>query len=126
MVIAQWRLARVFHLMVKFQVQQLYNGKYFDSLAKVVNLWKSRGNPMKIREGLRQYHHDHSDRATDTRAQELPPRPLTGRWGAVSNSEKYLRAFTQEELVYVGGKVGPSRSLVEHDFVECCFQPGGF
>ena len=42
-----------------------------------------------------------SDRATDTRAQKLPPRPLTGRWGAVSNSEKYLRAFTQDELVYV-------------------------
>ena len=48
-VIAQWCLAHVFHLMVKFQVQQLYNGKYFGSLAKVVNLWRSHGNPKKIR-----------------------------------------------------------------------------
>ena len=98
---SQWCLAHVFHRMVKFQVQQLYNGKYFGSLAKVVNLWRSHKNPMKKREGLRQYHHDHGDRATDTRAQKLPPRSLTGRWGAVSNSEKYVRAFTQNELVYV-------------------------
>ena len=97
-VIAQWCLAHVFHLMVKFQVQQSYTGKYSSSLAKVVNLSRSRGNPKKIREGLRQYHHDHGDRATDTRAQKLPPRPLTGRWGAASNSEKHLRAFTEDEL----------------------------
>ena len=75
--------------------------KYFGSLAKVVNLWRSHKNPMKKREGLRQYHHDHGDRATDTRALKLPPRSLTGRWGAVSNSEKYVRTFTQNELVYV-------------------------
>ena len=56
---------------------------------------------LRKREGWRQYHHDHGDRATDTGAQKLPPRPLTSRWGAVSNSEKYLRAFTQDELVYV-------------------------
>ena len=99
--IVQWCLAHVFHLRVKFQIQKLYSSKYFGSLAKVVNFWRSRGNPKKMREGLRQYHHDRGDRATDTRAQKLPPRPLTGRWGAVSNSEKYLRAFTQDELVYV-------------------------
>ena len=82
---------------------------------------------MKKREGLRQYHHDHGDRATDTRAQKLPPRSLTGRWDAVSNSEKYARAFPQNELVHVWEeKVGPSRCLVEHDSVECCFQPAGF
>ena len=39
--VGQWCLAHVFHRMVKFQVQQLYNGKYFGSLAKVVNLWRS-------------------------------------------------------------------------------------
>ena len=100
-VIAQWCSAHVLHLTVKFQVQHLYNGKYFGSLAKVVNLWRSRGNPKKIREGLRQYHHDHGDRATDTRARKLPPRPLTGRWGAVSNTEIYLRSFTQDELLSV-------------------------
>ena len=99
-VIAQWLLAHVFHLMVKFQVQQLYNGKYFGSLAKVVNLWRSRGNPKKIREGLRHYHHDHGDRATDTRA--LCP--------------------TQRIIC----EVGASSGLVEHDSVECCFQPAGF
>ena len=37
-VIALWCLAHVFHLMVKFQVQQLYSGKFIGSLAKVVNL----------------------------------------------------------------------------------------
>ena len=105
-VIAQWCLAHVVHLIVKFQVQQLYNGKYFGSLAMMVNLWRSRGNPKKMREGLRQYHHDRGGRATDTRAQKLPPRPLTGRWGAVSNSEKYLRPFTQDELVYVWEEKG--------------------
>ena len=78
----------------------------------VVNLWRSRGNPKKISEGLRQCHHDHGDRATDTRAKKLPPRPLTGRWGAVSNSEKCFRAFTQDERVYVWEeKFGPSRVL---------------
>ena len=105
----------------------MYNGKYFGSLAKAVNLWSSCGNPKKIRESLRQCHHDHRDRATDTRAQKLPQRPLKGRWSAVSNSEKYLRAFTQDEFVHVWErKIGPSRGLVEHDSVECCFQPAGF
>ena len=48
-VIAQWCLAHVFRLMVKFQVQQLYNGKYFGSLAKVVNLWRESRKPKKTR-----------------------------------------------------------------------------
>ena len=99
--VGQWCLAHVLHRMVKFQVQQLYSGKYFGSLAKVVNLWRSHKKPLKKREGLRQYRHDHGDRATDTRAQKLLSRSLTGRWGAVSNSKKYVRAFTQNELVHV-------------------------
>ena len=71
-VITQWCVAHVFHVMVKFQVQKLSCGRYFGS--RVVNLWKRM-------EGLHQYHHDCGDRGRDTGAQKLPPRPLTGRLG---------------------------------------------
>ena len=98
--------------MVKFQVRQLYSGKYFGSLAKVVNLWRSHKNPLKKREGLRQYRHDHGDRATDTRAQKLLSRSLTGRWGAVSNSEEICAGLhAKRTRACVGGKVGPSSMI---------------
>ena len=112
-------MAHVFHSMVK-----LYSGKFFGSLAKVVNLRRSRGNPKKMKEGLQQCHHD---RGRDTRAQKLPPRPLTGRLGTVTNSENFVFvAFTQDGLVYVWEEKLVDFGLVVRDSMESCFHPDDF
>ena len=55
--ITQWCLAHVLHLMAQFHLRFLYNGKMFSSLAKVINTWRSRGNPQKIKAGLQEYNH---------------------------------------------------------------------
>ena len=51
--INQWCLAHSFHLAAKFQLKFLYGGKYFAALAKIVNVWRCRGNPQKVKQGLR-------------------------------------------------------------------------
>ena len=94
-VTAQRCLAHVFHLMVKFQVQQLYSGKFRGSLTKVVNLWRSCGDPKKIREGLQQEH------PSGEVAAAAGDRSGEGGGGREANSENYLWAFTKDELLYV-------------------------
>lgn len=64
------------HLVCKKQLELLES--FYASIAKVVNVWRSHGNHKKLKESLGEA------------KLGVPPRPLKGRWGSVSNAEAFL------------------------------------
>ena len=89
----------------QFQLRSLMDGKYFSSLAKIVNTWRTRGNPQKIRQGLMTFH---DLDVADPRGKRLPPRPLKGRWGSVTSTEQFMNNFTMKELSWIWKEKLPS------------------
>ena len=90
----QWCFQHIGHLMVKRQLTcaDSFFPQYFSGLAKFVNTWRGAQNAKKIAAVWK-------DRCPGTidACRKLPPRPLRGRWGAVSACEKWLLDVKRRE-----------------------------
>ena len=90
----QWCFQHVGHLIVKRQLTcaDIFFPSYFSGMAKFVNTWRAAGNIKRIVERWK-------ERCPDTidACRKLPPRPLRGRWGAISACEKWLLDVKRRE-----------------------------
>ena len=88
------------HLIVKHQLLRL--GTYFNSLAKLTNVWRAHGNAGKI---FRAWKRLFSASRAHEVASKLPPRPLRGRWGSVTLNEAFWLNCGRGQFVEVLKKV---------------------
>ncbi len=71
---------------------------HFQAIAQIVNVWRTSGNPSKIRAGWTSLF---GEKAAAEVCKQLPPRPLRGRWGSVSEAERFLIAIDQREIASI-------------------------
>ena len=112
----QWCYRHVAALIVKRKLASIHkmlpDVKYWASIAKIINSWRSSGKSRRFKEEWRSmFGSDAAKRAT----KRLPPRPLRGRWGSKQESETHLLRCGRQELTAVFAKVFPRSCNPDHD-----------
>ncbi len=83
--VRQWCILHQLALMVKSQLGAM--SKHFGNIAKFIHVWRSPHTALKLRAAW-------EEKISPERAQivckKLPPKPLKGRWGAISLSEAHV------------------------------------
>lgn len=86
-----WCALHQLHLIVKTQLSQL--GTHFTDTATLVNVWRGVQTAIKIYKAWAERYGEQAAKKVKC----LPPRPLSGRWGAIHCVERYLLKATPEE-----------------------------
>ena len=109
------------HLMVKRQLTRCPS--FFSDMAKMSNVWRSAGTAVQI---FNAWKHLFGKARADRVASSLPPRVLTGRFGALERVSQFFSRATQRETaavfedVFLHALVTPARkrSVLVHDLDE--------
>ena len=80
----QWCVLHQLALIVKTQLERMQ--KHFGNVAKFCHVWRSPNMAVKIRQSWEKHF---KDSAVQT-CRRLPPKPLKGRWGAITASEEHI------------------------------------
>ena len=83
-------------LIVKNQLAQL--GKHFGDVATLMNVWRAVGNAVKF---YKQWSLQYGKPRADKVAHRLPPKAISGRWGAIHASEQYLLAAGRDQTASI-------------------------